>query len=124
MINTYKGNLRLVKVTKLEFEEGILKRFEYVRPVIKEDILFYEGVRKKPISFDYETLIPEEAEAVDIIKQDLRTRIDIEKQPYPTCAFVDYDEITPYLKLTRRQFRELKRKYKKDKKEESKKRSR
>ena len=119
-INIYKGCLRLARVTKVEMEDGEVKRFEYVHPIIKKDILFYEGVRSHPVSFDYGTILPDEAEAADIIKQDVKTRTIPDRKPFPTCLYVNYNEVTPYMTVTRKQFRSLKKEYK----EEAKKRGR
>ena len=119
-INIYKGCVRLAKVSKVEMEDGKVKRFEYVRPIIKKDVLFYEGLRSHPVSFDYHTILPDEAEAAEIVKQDVKARKNPEKKPFPTCLYVNYDEVTPHMKVTRKQFRKLKKEYK----EEAKKRSR
>ena len=114
MKKIYKGNLRTVKVTKLEIEDGVVKRFEYVRPIIKEDILFYQGIAGKQISLEYRTVLPEEGEAVEIVKQDLRARTVPEMQPYPTCIFYNENEIEPYKEITNKEFRKIKKEYKKN----------
>jgi len=127
MIKIYKGVIRLAKVTKIVVKDGIPKQFEYVRPIINNNALFYQGVRSKPISFDHNTVIPDEAEATEMLKLDIKTRQEPDKKPYPKCMYINYNEIKPYMMVTRKQFKKMKKEYKdaeKAREQETKKRSR
>lgn len=111
MKNIYKGPLRTIRISHLEVSDGAIKTLKYNTPVLK-DILFYHGLFNSFISFDYETIMPDKNEALDFVKR-IITEGNITHEPYPTCSFVNPTEIQLSHTVSKKDFKELKKEYKK-----------
>lgn len=115
MRNIYKGPMRGLVVSKLELNNGVIKTLEYETPVIKKDLLFYRGRLNSFISFDYETIMPDQLEALDFIKN-IAIQHNITEGPYPFCNYVNPGEIKFSHQVTKEEFKAIKKQYRQKRK--------
>jgi len=77
---------------------------------LKKDALFYRGILGKIISFDYGTQIPYHDEALDYL--DYIYENQPETYPFTPCQYFDYDSLEFHKKVSRKEFKQLKKIYK------------
>lgn len=105
-MNIYRGDIKKVSVKNVEFYLGTaVVKTETV--VVQKDALFYSGFAGRKISFDYDTFLPTEYEARDLVVDAAK------KDPYnpSSCLFVDYNSLTPE-PITKEGLKQLKKSYK------------
>lgn len=117
MKRIYKANMRNLVVKDLEINADGVKILEYEKPVVKRELTFYVGFMGSYISFEYGTRLPDEYEAMDYVKESLNNRQD-KTPPYPECTFVDESEMTFSHEICDKNFKVLKKYYRRMRKEE------
>lgn len=110
MKRIYKGVLRDCSISHLEIRDGNISKFEFQTPVIKEDILFYEGLFGVRVSFDFMTRLPDYAEATDYIKDwTIHSKNPLQSKSH--CVYADPTEMKYDRTISREEFKQLKKRY-------------
>ena len=123
MRRIYKGDMHNLIIKKLDINAGNVKILEYEKPIVRKDLQFYRGRMGNYISFEHNTRLPDEIEALEYLV-DVMSRRENKEAPYPTCAFVNESEIELSHEISDSSFKALRKYYKQLRKEEQKKRSR
>ena len=111
MKNIYKNDVHKIVVKELTINKDGIKILDYEKPVIRRDMQFYKGIMNTFISFEHDTRLPDENEALDFIVESLKARKD-KTAPYPECVFVDYDNMQYSHQICNENFRAAKKYYK------------
>ena len=109
MKNIYQGPLRNLTIKEFSLREGNVKVLKYDTAIVKKDLLFYRGLANSFISFDYGTRLLDETEALDVLCTEIATKENPNEGPYPSCLFANPNEIHYKEKVSKQEFKELKK---------------
>ena len=114
MKKLYKGNIRSLSITKLEFDGANIKDIKFNKAIIKKDALFYKNFFNVMISFDIDTKLPDFDEAYDCVFQVVSKHPELMNEV--ACQYTDFDEFKYFANVSGKEFRELKKSYKEKRK--------
>ncbi len=120
MKKIYKGKMRRLIVSNIDVTDKAITLLEYDTPVVEKDLLFYYSRLGALISFDYDTRLPDFAEASDYIKDTIAHMGYITTPPFPSCPYVDEGDVKFFHEIGDRDFKSLKKRFREIHKKRSK----
>ncbi len=108
-----KTNINKLYVKKLEvnINEGNVQNVVLSENILKKDAEFYRNFLGVLVSFDYGTRLPDYDEAYSYTKQQIATD-NPSKILNASCLFVREDDVFFERTVSRKEFKQLKKKYK------------
>lgn len=125
MKSIYYGTMKNYVIKELQITENGVKIAKYETPIVKRQIPFYKGFMGNYISLEHGTRLPDEYEAMDYLKDAMNKR-ENKEAPYPTCTFVNEEDIKFSHEVCDENFKAIKKYYsnlRKEERRETKKRS-
>ncbi len=105
-----KGDIKTIYVKDLELNEGNVENIILSQRVLKKDVEFYRNFLGVLISFDYNSPLPDYDDAYSYVKQlAMKYPLNASKA---SCFFIDKNDVRFDRMITKKEFKELKKKYK------------